>query len=126
MIFTLTLVKKNEPEMKFTKRWSDYLEQHKESARKIDGEKIQFICHILLTGKTNEIVREIDQWIRQSQAKDGQRIAPETCPHRILFMEMMIEIPISSRGPKGGNALFLRDAERCAAFFGKSSSPGTS
>ena len=31
----------------------------------------------------------------------------------------MNEIPISSQGPKGGNAQFLQDAERHAAYFGK-------
>ena len=33
----------NEPEVKVTIRWSDYLEQHKGSARRIDGETIQDI-----------------------------------------------------------------------------------
>ena len=34
-------------------------------------------------------------------------------------MGMKNEIPISSQGPKGGNAQFLQDAERHAANFGK-------
>ena len=33
-------------------------------------------------------------------------------------MRMMKEIPISSQGPKGGNAHFLEDAERNAAYSG--------
>ena len=38
-------------------------------------------------------------------------------------MRMMNEIPISSKGPKEGNALFLQDAERNATDFGRSN-PG--
>ena len=34
-------------------------------------------------------------------------------------MGMMNGIPISSQGPRGGNAQFLQDAERNAAHFGK-------
>ena len=30
----------NEPEIKFTRRWNDYLEQYRKSARMVDGEKI--------------------------------------------------------------------------------------
>ena len=41
----------------------------------------------------------------------------QTHPHRILFMEMMNEIPISSKEPKGSKELFLQDAERNAAHF---------
>ena len=42
-------------------------------------------------------------------------------PARIdLFpMGTMNEIPISSKGPKGCNVLFLQDAERNAAYFGE-------
>ena len=32
----------------------------------------------------------------------------------------MDEIPTSSQGPKGGDAQFLQDAERHAAYFGMS------
>ena len=56
----------NEPEVKFTKVWNEYLEQHRESVKKIDGEKIQFVLHIL-PGKMNDIMRDIDEWIRRSQ-----------------------------------------------------------
>ena len=45
---------------------NDYLEQHTESARRIDEEKIQFVLHIF-PGKMNDIMREIDEWIRRSQ-----------------------------------------------------------
>ena len=100
----------NEPEINFTRRWNDYLEQYRKSARKIDGEKIQFIFHMLPGAKTNDIVLEIDEWIRQSQGEDGQNFTPETCPHRVLLKVMMNEIPISSKEPKGGKAQFLQDS----------------
>ena len=44
----------NEPEIKFTKRWNEYLEQYRNSARTIDGQEIQFRFHIFLCAKTNE------------------------------------------------------------------------
>ena len=44
---------------------------------------------------------------------------PETCPHRVLFVGIMNETPISSKGPKEGNAQILQDLERNAANFGK-------
>ena len=53
----------NEPE---TKIWNEYLEQYRESARRVDGEHIHFVLHIL-PGKTHEIMRDIDEWIRRSQ-----------------------------------------------------------
>ena len=37
----------NEPVVKFTKRRTDYLEKNMECERRLDGEKIQFIFHIL-------------------------------------------------------------------------------
>ena len=42
-------------------------------------------------------------------------------PARIELFPMgtINEIPISSNGPKGCNALFLQDAERKAAYFGE-------
>ena len=56
----------NEPEVKFTKKWNEYLEQYRESARRTDGEKIQFVFFIF-PAKTNEIMREIGGWIRRGQ-----------------------------------------------------------
>ena len=97
----------NEPAIKFTNRWNDNLEQYRESARIINGEKVQFVFHLFLGKKTNEIVRVIDEWIRKSQGEDEQHFTPETCPHRVIFKEMMNEIPISSKEPKAGTALFL-------------------
>ena len=47
--------------------------------------------------------------------KMDNTFTPETHPHR----EMLNEIPISRQGPKGGNAQFLQDAERNAAYLGK-------
>ena len=38
----------NEPEVKFTKVWNEYLEQYRESARRVDGENIQFVFLIFL------------------------------------------------------------------------------
>ena len=48
---------------KNTERWNAYVEQHRGTARRIDGEQIQIVFHIFLGDKTNEIVREIDGWI---------------------------------------------------------------
>ena len=109
----------NMPEIKFTERWKEHLEQYWESARMIDGDKVQFVSHTSLGRKTNEIVREIDEWIRQGQGEYGHRVTPETYPHRVIFMGMMTEVPISPQGPKEGNAQFLQDAELNAAYFGK-------
>ena len=89
-----------EPVIKLTNRWNDYLEQYKESARIIDGEQVQFIFHIHPEKQTNDIVREIDEWIQHGQGEDGHFCTPETCSHRVLFMGMMNEIPISSKETK--------------------------
>ena len=56
----------NLPDIKFTRRWNQYLEQYTESARRIDGEQIQFRFHIFLGSKI-----------------DGQHFSPEDCPHDI-------------------------------------------
>ena len=40
------------------------------------------------------------------------------CPHRVLFMGMMNEFPISSKELEEGEARFLQDAESNAACFG--------
>ena len=42
----------------------------------------------------------------------------EICTHRVVFMEMINEITISSQEPKKGGAQFLHDAERNAVCFG--------
>ena len=67
----------NEPDIKFTKGWTGYLEQYRKSARLIDGEKIQFVFHILPGKKAKEIAREISECIRQGQGKDAQNFTPE-------------------------------------------------
>ena len=54
----------NEPEIKFTNRWNDYVEPYRESPRRNNREKVHFVFSILPSKKTNEIVREIDKWIR--------------------------------------------------------------
>ena len=50
--------------------------------------------------KTNEIVQIIDEWIRQDHGEDGHHYIAETYPHRILFMKLMNEIPISLKESK--------------------------
>ena len=65
--------------------------------------------------KTDDVLREIAEWIRQGQGEDGQHFTPETSPHRVPFNGN----PISAKEPKGGEGLFLQDAERNAAYFGK-------
>ena len=66
------------PKSKFTKSCTDYQEKYRESARRIDGEKIQCVLHILPGKKTNDIVLKIDEWIRQGQGEDGQNLTPES------------------------------------------------
>ena len=51
------------PEMKFTERWKEHLSNFKDTARKIDGEPIQFTYHIFLGAKTIEILLNSDEWI---------------------------------------------------------------
>ena len=71
---------------------------------------------LILAGKqTDEIEREINEWIRQGE--DGQRLTPETYPDRVLFIGMMNEIPISSKEPKGGkSAISARRVKKCSLF----------
>ena len=65
-------------------------------------------------------MNETGQWIRRGQGEDGHTFCiPENYPHRVLFMGMMNDIPISSMEPKGGKAPFLQDAERNAAYFAR-------
>ena len=87
--------------------------------------RIQFMSHVFLGKKKNEFVREIDEWIRQGPGEDGQLFTPETCRLWVLFMGMQNEIPISSKEPKSGKALFLQDAEQMQLSSG-GSSPDTS
>ena len=65
----------NKPEVKSSNRWNDYLEQHRESARGIDGEKIQFVSHMLL-GRKDE--RDRAQRIRVGQGERGQNFAQKS------------------------------------------------
>ena len=98
----------SEPEIKFSKGWYDYLEQYRESARRTDGENIQFVFHIVPGKKTTEIVREIDEWIRKSQGEEGQHFSRLPRLHRVLFMGLMNEIPISLKEPQRGMASFCK------------------
>ena len=67
-----------------------------------DGEHILFIFYMFLGSKTHEIVLKLDECTRQSQGEDGKQFP------RVIFMEMMSDIPISSQGPKGGSVQFLQ------------------
>ena len=58
-------------ELKFNNRWKDHLEQYRESARVIDGEQIQFRFHMFL-GETDQIMPNIDEWIRQVHGEDSR------------------------------------------------------
>ena len=108
----------NEPEVKFTKRWTGYLEQYKELARKSKDKKLSSYSTYFLGRKTNEIVNEIGESIRRSQKKKMNYIfSRKLC--LFLFMWMKNKFPISSKEPKGGDALFLHDAERNAACFAR-------
>ena len=58
------------------------------------------------------------RWMDMTR-EDGHNFTPEICPHRVLFMGMMNEVPISSKGLQVGKSLFLHDTERNAAHFGR-------
>ena len=53
------------PEIKFTESWTQHLANFRVSARRIDGEQIQFRFQICLGAKTKAILLETDEWIRQ-------------------------------------------------------------
>ena len=81
---------------------------------------IQFVFHMFFGDRTIEIVREIDEWIRQGREEDLTNMYSRNLSlHRIDLMGMMSEILISSKGPKEGTALFLQYAERNAAYFNR-------
>ena len=82
----------NMSDVKFNIRWNEHLEQYRESARRIDGEQIQFRFHIFPYCTTNEIVFKIDEWIRPGKGEDGQIFTPETYLHRIIFIGIINEI----------------------------------
>ena len=81
--------------------------------------KLNSYFYVFPWAKTNEIMLKIDEWIRPGPEEYGQQFTPKAYPHRVIFMGMMNEIPISSQGPKGGNTQCLQDAERNAAHIGK-------
>ena len=58
--------------------------------------------HILNGEKTNQMVRDIHEWIQLGRGEHGQHFTPESFVHRIIFVGMM---KTSSKGPKGGTAL---------------------
>ena len=73
----------NETEFKFTTRWSDFLAQYRESARRTDGEKIQFVFHIFLGAKTrkNKRKKTLDP---NGRTPPFRRL---TCPETILLQD---------------------------------------
>ena len=46
-------------------------------------------------------------------------ISVQTTCHRVPFMGGLYEIPISSKTPEGGKAIFVQDAERNASYLRK-------
>ena len=107
----------NMPEIKFNTRWMST----SFNTRNPQGELMENTFNSCWTfgSTTNEIVLRIDEWIRLCKGEDGEHSTPETHAHRVIVMGMMNEFQISSQGPKGGNAHFVQDAERSAAYFGK-------
>ena len=95
----------SEPEVRFTWRWNDYLEQYRESAKRVSW-------------WIPDSVRVPHFLAGQGQGEDGQTPTPETYPHRVLFMGMLNGIPIFQRNRQEVKAPFLQDAERNADFFG--------
>ena len=47
-------------EERFNKRWNEYLEQYRESAKMIDGEQIQFGFHMFLGERDSAQHRPMD------------------------------------------------------------------
>ena len=90
------------PEIKFTERRKEHVEYNKDAAKRIDRAQIPF----LVPRRTRRCAASI----RQGQGEEK--------PVLIEFFSWN-EIPISSQGPKGGDAPFLRDADRNAACFRK-------
>ena len=79
----------NEPIIKFTNRWNDYVEQYKKSVVRNNGEKVSVCIPHVSWQKTNEIVPEIDEWIRKGKGENEQNFTPETYLQRVIFMGMM-------------------------------------
>ena len=88
-------------------------------------EQIQFIFHIFLVAKENEIMVTIDEWIRQGKGQDGQHFTPEICRHRVLFMEMMSEIPKISGNREEAKRYLCKTRKEMQLSSGRSS-PDTS
>ena len=91
-----------------------------QSARRIDEEQIQFILPVFLGRKTNEIVLEIDEWIRQGQREDGQHFSPETC-HRVPFMGGYMKFRFHQRHQKEVKRYFCKTRKEMHLTSGSSS-----
>ena len=116
---------RNKPEIKVNNEWNDFLEQHRESARKIDGEQIQFRVHMFLGATTFEMVK-IDEWIWQGQGEDWHNFTPETCPHRVLFSwKWRAKFWVLQKGLKERMRHFCKAPKEMQLTSG-SSNPGTS
>ena len=99
---------RNEPEVKFTRRWkTDYLEQHREPARIIDGEPDSVHIPRTFWCKKNERDRARDRWVdtTRSRRRSGKTFLQKPAVLIEFYsMGIMNEIPISSKEPKGGKA----------------------
>ena len=98
---------------KFNIRWKEHYVHYNEFAR------ITRVWNKFSSYSTYFLAAKRTRWIRQGKGEEVQPLTPETCPHRDIFMGMMSGIPIPAKGPKGGHAQFLQNAERSAAYFGK-------
>ena len=85
--------------------------------KELMGKRFSLYSHIFWGAKSNGITIEIDDRIGNRSRDDGEH--QETYPHRIIFMGMMNEIPMSSEGLAIVEAQLVQDAERSADYFGK-------
>ena len=75
-----------------------------------------YSTYLLAKKRTRSCARSMSGF-EKGQGEDEQYFNPETFPHRVPFTGMMNEIPTSSKEPKGGNAIFLPNAERNSVYF---------
>ena len=115
-------------EVKFNRKWDEHLEQCRESARRIDGEQIQHRFHTFTGCKKNEIVLQIDEWIRQRRGEYGQllcfsrNLPSSTYLHgndERKFRFLQRNSDFFKKTERGALRCFLQDGERNAAYFGK-------
>ena len=103
-----------EQESKY-KRWNDYLEQNRKSARRIDG--VRF--HIFLGAKTNETVLK-NRWMDQTRSRwIWTTFYPRNLSSSSSYHGNDEQNFDFFKGAERGDAPFLQDPERNAAYFGK-------